>query len=82
MEYAISRFPQNGNQNTTHKSNYTMETMSKINYIDELPEFMFTINFKIINQYQRKYPSLTDKHKRATYKWSYFCGGRNRNFKL
>ena len=28
---ALSQLPNKGNQNTTHKSNYTMETMSEIN---------------------------------------------------
>ena len=37
--------------------------MSEINDIEELLEGVFPINLKLINQYQRKYPSLMNKCK-------------------
>ena len=58
---SLSQLPNNGNQNTTHESNYTMETMSEINDKEELSEGKFLIKFKIIDQYQWKYPGLMDK---------------------
>ena len=42
---SLSQLPNNGNQNTTHESNYTMETMSEINYKGELSEGTFPIKF-------------------------------------
>ena len=42
--------------------------MSEINDIKELPEGGFPINFKLIYQYQRKYPSLMIKYKTGCYK--------------
>ena len=34
---ALSLFTNNGNHNTTHKSNYIREIMSKFNKTDKLP---------------------------------------------
>ena len=46
--------------------------MSEINDTEELPEGLFPINLKLMNQYQRKYPILMDKYKNPTYKIGYF----------
>ena len=40
---ALSLLPNNGNQNTTHESTYTMETMSELYDIDELIDGTFTL---------------------------------------
>ena len=60
---AISRFPISWNQDTTQEFTYNKEKLSEINEIKELPEGIFPINLKLIDQYQRKYPSLMDKYK-------------------
>ena len=57
---ALSQLTNSSNQNTTHESNYTMETMSEINNKEELSEGKFLIKFKIIDQYQWRYPGLMD----------------------
>ena len=41
--------------------------MSEINDTQELPEGIFPVNLKPIEQYQRKYPSLLSKYKKGTY---------------
>ena len=58
---ALSQIPNNENQNTTHESNYTMEAMPEINDKEKLSEDTFPVKFKIIDQYQWKYPGLMDK---------------------
>ena len=40
---ALLRLPNNRNQNTTNNSTYTMETMSEIYDIGELPDGMFPL---------------------------------------
>ena len=59
----ISRIPFNGNQETTQKSTYQNEILSKINDVKELPEGSFTINLKFIQKYQRAEPSIIAKYK-------------------
>ena len=49
---ALSRFPINGNQDTTHESTYTTENMSELYDIEELPEGKFLLLFNIIDRYQ------------------------------
>ena len=66
-----------GIQRTTHKSNYTMETMSKLQNIDKLTKGMFPLPFKIIDRYNWDYPSLHEKLNCAKYKGYFFHGGRN-----
>ena len=58
---AISRLPNNGNQETTYESTYLAETMLELYDIEELPEGTFTISFKLKDRYQREYPILTEK---------------------
>ena len=58
---ALSRLPNNGNQKTTHESTYTTETMSELYDNNELPEYMFTLSFNIIDRYQREEPFLLGK---------------------
>ena len=41
---ALSILPLNGNQETTHKSTYQQEILSKINEIEEIPEDNFLMN--------------------------------------
>ena len=52
--YAISQFTNNRNQQSTHDSNYSMETMTDLYDIDELPEGIFPIAFYHIDWYQKK----------------------------
>ena len=56
--------------------------MPKINNINELPEGIFRVNLKTIDQYQRKDASLMDKYKTRKYKIASFCKGRNSNVNL
>ena len=56
--------------------------MSEICDIDKLPESIFPINFKIIDRYQWKDPSLMAQLKTGKYKRSYFCAESNNNFNL
>ena len=53
-----------------------METMPFF-YINEILVCNFTTTFNIIDQYQRKYPALTDKLTSNKYKRGLFHGGRN-----
>ena len=43
------------------------QIVSEINDTKELPEGHFTINYKLIEKYQRKHPSLINNYKYATY---------------
>ena len=61
MADALSIFPIHGNQDTAHESIYKNENVSEINDTKELPEGIFPINFKLIHQYQQKYPSQFSK---------------------
>ena len=56
--------------------------MSDINDTEEFSEGDFPIDFKTIDQYQRKYPSLLAKYEMVTYKKGYFCGDSNTQLKL
>ena len=51
--------------------------MSEINDTEELPEGLFPINLKLMNQYQRKYPSLKAKYELSMYQKGSFRGGIN-----
>ena len=51
---ALSQLPNNGNQETTHESTYTMEKMSELYDIEELTEGMIPVSFKLIDHYQRE----------------------------
>ena len=51
-----------GIKKTKPEYNYIKEIMSEINDIDELPEGVFPISLKIIDQYQRKFPILMAKY--------------------
>ena len=62
MADALSIFPVYGNQETTQESTCKKRNVSEINDIRELPEGVFPIHLKLINQYQQKYPSLMDKY--------------------
>ena len=50
---ALTKLFNKVNQETTHESTYTTETMSEIYNIDELPDGTFPLSFKIIYCYQR-----------------------------
>ena len=54
--YALSRLPNNVNQETTHESTYTMEKMSELYDTEELPEGTFPLSLKPVDRYQREYP--------------------------
>ena len=56
--------------------------MSEIIDSKGLTEGGFTINFKLINQYQQKYPRLKTKEEMSTYKKYSSCGGSNINLNL
>ena len=82
MSGVLSIFPINGNQKTTQESTNKKEIVSEINDTEEFPEVIFPINFKIINQHQRKYSSLKASYKMGTYQKVYFLGGSNININL
>ena len=46
----LSTIPLNGNQETTHKSTYQNEIVSDINDIEEISEYTFPINLKLIKK--------------------------------
>ena len=46
--------------------------MTEINDTEELPEGIFPINLKFIDQYQRKDPSIMDKYNMDKSNTSYF----------
>ena len=46
---AQSRLPNIRNQETTHESTYTRETMSKLHDTKELPEVKFPLSFKLVD---------------------------------
>ena len=56
---ALSQLPNNGNQENTHESTYTTETMPELYDIEELPGDMFPLSFKLVYRYQREDPLLT-----------------------
>ena len=60
-EDVLSQLSNNGNQEITHESAYTMETMSELYDTKELPEGIFPIYFKLIYCYQQGDPILTEK---------------------
>ena len=60
---ALSRLPNNGNQESIHEKMYTTETMSELYDIKELPEGTFSLSFNLINHYQWEEPSPTEKLK-------------------
>ena len=67
MVDALSRLPNKRNQETTHESTYTTETMSELYDIEKLPEGMFPLSFKDIDRYQREDPFLTEELKCAEF---------------
>ena len=69
----LSQLPNNGNQETTHETMYTTETMLEPYNIKELPESTFTISFNLIDRYQQEDPFLTKKLKCVEYSKGYFC---------
>ena len=73
----LSILPLNDNQGTTHKYAYKKEFFSEINDTEELPEGIFPIKLKLIDEYQRKDPSLKAKYKEGTYKKNSFRGRSN-----
>ena len=77
MADEISKLPNGGNQNTTHKSNYITEKFPEIYDIAELLEGKFPI-FNIIEWYQQNDPGIMDKLTTSKYKRGLFCGIRNK----
>ena len=77
VEVALSWLPNNGNQETTHESTYTMEAMSQLYDVNELPYGMLPLSFKPIDQYQQKGPILPEKLKCVTNQKDYFIRGWN-----
>ena len=51
---ALSRLPNNGNQETTHEKTYTTETMLELYDIKELPKGTFPISFNLTDRCQRE----------------------------
>ena len=74
---SLSRFPLNVNQATTQKSTHKKKILSESNDTEEVPEAIFPIIKKRINQYQRKDPILLSKYKQGTYQKGSFRGGSN-----
>ena len=56
--------------------------MSKNNHIKWSPEIFFSVDLKIIGQYQQKYPRPMDKYKTSKYKSGYLNDGIIRHFIL
>ena len=54
----LSQLPKNWNQDTTHGSTYTTETMSELNKNEELSYGKFPLSFRIIDRYHWEYPFL------------------------
>ena len=79
---ALSILTINSNQETTQESTHRKEIVSEIIDNKELPEGDFTINFKIINQYQQKNPRLKTKYEMVMYQRYSFRGGININLNL
>ena len=75
--YALSRLPNNGNQETTHEQTYTTETMPDLYDIEELPEGTFPLSFNLIDRCQREDPFLTEKLKCKQFTRGSFRGGQN-----
>ena len=74
---SLSLLPNNVNQKTTHESTYTMEPMSELKDINELPCGTFPLSFKLIHRYQWEDPFLSEKLNSAEYQKCYFCGVRH-----
>ena len=58
---ALSWWPNNGKQETTHESTYTKETMSELYDINEIPYGTFPLSFKLIYRYNQEAPLLLEK---------------------
>ena len=58
---ALSRLPNNENQDTTPELTYLPETMSELYDIEELPEGTFPLSLKLRDSYQQEDPFLTEK---------------------
>ena len=56
--------------------------MSEINDVKEVPEGVFPIRLRLIDQYQSKYPSLMTKYYTTIYNIDPFCVGINININL
>ena len=74
---ALSRLAINGNQDTTHESMYTMETMSELYNTKELSEGKFPLPFNLIYFYHQEDPFLMEKTKCKKQQKGSFCRGRN-----
>ena len=74
---AISKLRNNLNQDTTHESTDTTETISELYEIKELSEETFTLSLKLIYCYQQEDPFLTERLKCTTYQKGAFGGVRN-----
>ena len=82
MAGALSQLPNNRIYKNAHDSTYIIVIVLEINDIRELPEDIFLVNLKIINQYQHNDLILMVKYKIGKYESGYFYGGSNRNFNL
>ena len=82
MADALSILSINSNQENTQKSTYKRGILSEVNDTEELHGGIFLINLKLIDQYQRKDPSLNAKYKMGAYKKGYFRGGSHININL
>ena len=71
-----------GNQENPHEFTYKKEIVSEINDIEEVPEGIFPVNLKLINQYQCKYPILMAKYHICKYNTCSSCGGINIDLNL
>ena len=54
----LSLLSNNGNQKTIQESNYLTQTMSEINYVQEICEGTLPIHYKMTHPYQQKDPCL------------------------
>ena len=82
MKDSLPQLYNNGNQKTSHYSNYIKENISEIYDGDKLPEDNFLIKFKIIGKYQGKDRGQMNKLKSAKYQCGSIFGVINNSFDL
>ena len=73
MKDSLSRFTIEEKQETTQEFIYKNKIISEINKNEAVPEGIFSIILKSINQYCPKDPFLIAKYIKFTYKKGYIC---------
>ena len=73
----LSQLPNNSDQDTTHETTSTTETISNLYNIKEMPEGTFPLYFNPVDRYQREYPFLRETIKHVEYTKGFFRRGRS-----